>query len=80
MANKKSIDEMEFEEAFSELESIVKLLEDGQSSLKKSVDLYERGVLLKKHCDKILESAQLRINQISLDKDGGVVVEEASLQ
>ncbi len=27
MANKKNIDEMEFEEAFSELEEIVKLLE-----------------------------------------------------
>lgn len=75
----KNIDEMEFEEAFSELESIVKALEEGKSSLKKSVDLYERGVLLKKHCDKILESAQLRINQISLSKDGEPIIEEIAV-
>lgn len=75
----KNIDEMEFEEAFSELESIVKVLEEGKSSLKKSVDLYERGVLLKKHCDKILESAQLRINQISLSKDGEPIIEEIAV-
>lgn len=75
----KNIDEMEFEEAFSELESIVKVLEEGKSSLKKSVDLYERGVLLKKHCDKILESAQLRINQISLSKDGEPTIEEIAV-
>jgi exodeoxyribonuclease VII small subunit len=66
---------MEFEEALKELEQIVKTLEDGKSSLKASVALYERGALLKKHCDGILESLQLRINQISTDKDGTVKIE-----
>jgi exodeoxyribonuclease VII small subunit len=61
---------MEFEQALRELEDIVKVLEDGRSSLKESVDLYERGTLLKKHCDGILESVQLRINRIFCDRDG----------
>lgn len=73
MMDKKNIDAMEFEEALKELENIVKVLEDGKSTLKESVDLYERGVILKKHCDKILEAAQLKISQISVDKNTGAI-------
>lgn len=76
MPSKKSIEEMEFEETLTELEEIVKILEEGKSSLKKSVDLYERGTLLKKHCDEILESTQLRIEQISSGKDGTMSIKE----
>ncbi|MDR1561379.1 MAG: exodeoxyribonuclease VII small subunit [Holosporaceae bacterium] len=72
---KKEIDKMEFEDALKELEEIVAILEEGKSSLKNAVDLYERGIKLKKHCDKILESAQLRINQISSDKNNNIVIE-----
>ncbi|MDR1335135.1 MAG: exodeoxyribonuclease VII small subunit [Holosporaceae bacterium] len=67
-SNSNDIEAMEFETALQELEGIVDLLEIGKSSLKESVGLYERGIALKKHCDKILESAQLKINQISCDK------------
>jgi exodeoxyribonuclease VII small subunit len=76
MVNKNDISKMEFEEALKELESVVKILEDGKISLKESVDLYERGILLKKHCDGILESTQFRINQISIGKDGSVGIED----
>lgn len=80
MTEKKNVDKMEFEEALEELEGIVKLLEDGKSTLKESVDLYERGTMLKKRCDQILESTQLRINKISVDKDtGGISVSEIDL-
>ncbi|MDR0580784.1 MAG: exodeoxyribonuclease VII small subunit, partial [Holosporaceae bacterium] len=70
MVDDVDINQMEFEQAMKELENIVKILEEGKSPLKESVNLYERGAKLKKHCDNILESAQLRINQISLDRDG----------
>ncbi|GHU19363.1 exodeoxyribonuclease 7 small subunit [Alphaproteobacteria bacterium] len=75
----KDISKMEFEDALKELENIVKVLEEGKSSLKESVVLYERGTLLKKHCDEILESTQLRINQISSAKDGNIKIEEISV-
>lgn len=78
MISNKNIDNMEFEEALKELEDISKILEEGKSSLKESVTLYERGTLLKKHCDSILESTQLRINQISSDKDGNISIKEIS--
>jgi len=80
MSEEKNINEMEFEEAMSELESIVTKLEAGNVSLKDSLKLYERGTLLKKRCDSILESAQLRINQIASEKDGNVVIEKSNLE
>jgi len=70
MTLQKDVEQMEFEEALKELEGIVKTLEEGKTSLKESVNLYERGTILKKHCDKILEDIQLRINQISCEKNG----------
>lgn len=78
--SEKKIDEMEFEDSIKELEDIVKHLEEGKASLKDSVHLYERGTLLKKHCDKILESIQLKINQISADKNGAVNIESERLE
>ena len=76
----KNVDDMEFEEAIDELEGIVKSLEAGNVSLKDSLRLYERGTLLKRKCDSILENAQLRINQISVAKDGGVIIEKSKLE
>lgn len=73
MAEKKDVEKMEFEEALKELEDIVKVLEEGKSTLKESVDLYERGIVLKKRCDQILEETQLKINQIAVDKETGTV-------
>jgi len=78
MVSNKNINDMEFEEALKELEDIVRILEEGKSSLKESVDLYERGTSLKKHCDGILESTQLRINQILSDKNGNITISEMS--
>lgn len=68
MSEKKDVDQMSFEEAIAELESIVALLEEGKVALQKSVELYERGMALKRRCDEILDSAQLKIMQISSDK------------
>jgi exodeoxyribonuclease VII small subunit len=79
MALNEDIDQMEFEQALKELEEIVKILEEGKSSLDESVNLYERGTRLKKRCDGILESVQLRINQISCDKDGNISRNEMEL-
>jgi exodeoxyribonuclease VII small subunit len=73
------ISKMEFEQALKELEGIVKTLEEGKASLNESVNLYERGIMLKKHCDNLLEAVQLRINQISCDKDGVVKQSEMEL-
>jgi exodeoxyribonuclease VII small subunit len=62
---KKKIEKIEFEEAIEELEKIVTSLDEGNLSLKEASDLYTKGILLKNHCSKILESIELKLNQIS---------------
>ena len=69
------IDNMPFETALSELEEIVQNLERGDTPLEDSISAYERGVALKKHCEKKLGEAQAKIEKISINKDGSVATE-----
>lgn len=71
MARKK-IDSMSYEEAFKEMEAIVGQLEDGDLPLEESLDLYERGQALGLHCSTLLERAELKLRQLSPDKDGNL--------
>jgi exodeoxyribonuclease VII small subunit len=59
-----------FEAAMRELEEIVTALEKGNVDLDKSIALYERGELLKKHCDTLLKNAEARIEKIVQGADG----------
>lgn len=51
----------DFESAMSELESIVKTLEEGDLPLERSLALFERGVQLSRYCHAQLEAAERRI-------------------
>jgi exodeoxyribonuclease VII small subunit len=66
----KEIAKTTFEVALSELETIVSTLEKGQVPLEESIKLYERGELLKKHCESLLKSAEQRIEKITLGSNG----------
>ena len=66
----KSIESMSFEDALMELEGIVRNLESSQTKLDDSITAYERGVALKKHCEKRLNDARLKIEKISMDPQG----------
>ena len=63
---------MNFEDALGELETIVRNLEQGGTPLDQSINAYERGVTLKKHCEAKLREAQAKIEKITVDKDGSV--------
>ena len=68
----------DFETAIAELESIVKTLEEGDLALERSLELYERGVLLSRFCHARLEEAERRIE--ILDERGELVPAPASLE
>ena len=55
----------DFESALTELESLVKTLEDGNLSLEKSLELFERGVELSRYCHTRLEQAERRIEVLT---------------
>jgi len=76
MASKKNkeipeeISSLSFEKALSQLEDIVRQLEGGEKDLEESLEAYERGALLKAHCENKLKKAQLRVEKISLSTNG----------
>jgi len=51
----------DFEAALTELDTIVKKLEEGDLPLEASLQLYERGVHLSRFCHARLEEAERRI-------------------
>ena len=63
-------DSLSFEQALAELEQIVAKLESGQAPLEQSIALYERGALLKAHCETRLNEARLRVEQIVMGPQG----------
>lgn len=64
------IGNMSFEDAMKELEATVGKLEHGEATLEESIKLYERGALLRAHCDKVLRAAEERVEKITLAANG----------
>ena len=79
-AKQKAVASMSFEDALAELESIVSQLEHGDIPLEKSIEIYERGAALRRHCEARLKDAQLKIDRIVLDDSGEARAEPANLE
>ena len=61
-----------YEQAYNKLEDILEKLESKNTSLDESLNLYEEGISLYKHCNKLLEDAQLKIskfNKLGIEED-----------
>ena len=66
----KPVEELSYEEAFAELESIVAALENSQQALEESLALFEREQLLARRCGELLDSAELRVQQVNVRLPG----------
>jgi exodeoxyribonuclease VII small subunit len=62
-----AIDELSFESAFEELETILTKLDSGDLPLDESVSLYERGRKLAARCQTLLDAAELRVSKLMDD-------------
>lgn len=58
------VENLTFEQAFAELEESVRTLERGELPLEESLTLYERGQELSAYCAKLLDEAELKIQQV----------------
>ena len=67
---KKDLEAMSFEQALDELETIIESLEKGNVPLDQSIAHYERGDALRKHCKKLLNAAEDKVEKIRLDREG----------
>ncbi|AEN72761.1 Exodeoxyribonuclease 7 small subunit [Rhodothermus marinus SG0.5JP17-172] len=62
-----SNDHLSFEAALARLQEIVQHLEDDRLDLEASILAYEEGLKLARYCLEQLRTAELRIQQLSLD-------------
>ncbi len=63
---------LSFEEALAQLQDLVKKLERGDNKLDEAIGSYERGALLKQHCEAKLREAQMKVDKIVLGANGSV--------
>ena len=61
------LDSLSFEEAMKLLEEAVSKLEQGDLKLEEALSIYEQGQALANYCSKKLESASIRIEQLTSD-------------
>jgi exodeoxyribonuclease VII small subunit len=79
MAQNTALQALSFEQALSELETIVRDLETGKAPLEESIGAYERGIALKNHCEKKLKEAQSKIEKITVQPDGSITTAPLNL-
>jgi exodeoxyribonuclease VII small subunit len=70
------VEGLSYEQALTELETIVTSLEANKLSLEDSMALFERGQALTKYCIELLDKAELRVKQLSGDSLVDFAVEE----
>ncbi len=68
---------LSFEDALTELETIVRQLEEGKGELDQAIKTYERGAQLKRHCEAKLQEAQIKVEKVVLGPEGAAGVEPA---
>lgn len=66
--NKDELTKLTFEEAIGQLKEIVGKIEQGEIPLQDSLEQYEKGMSLIKHCRGILQKAEKRIEKISKEE------------
>ena len=66
------VNDLPFEQALKELESIVRKLEGGSADLDASINDYVRGTELKTYCQKKLADARIKVETIMKAQDGSL--------
>ena len=65
--------EVQFEQAFLQLEQVVQQLERGDLSLQQSLALFEQGMALAKLCERRLDEAEQVVSQLTKRGNGAPV-------
>ncbi len=63
---------LSFETAMTEFQSTVGALEAGGQPLEEALALFERGVLLQRHLERLLSDAELRFRRL-VERGGGAL-------
>ena len=66
MTDEKKIEGLTYEQVFSELQTVIGALEAGDKPLEEALALYERGQSLYQYCTKLLDDADLKVQQLNM--------------
>jgi exodeoxyribonuclease VII small subunit len=66
----RAVDELSYEQALAELETLIRKLETGSIDLADSIATYERGVALAARCGKLLEQTERKVERLVLGPRG----------
>lgn len=73
------MDNLTYEESMKELEQVVKDLESSELTLDESIEKFEKGMKLSKHCSELLEGAEKKITLLIEKEDGSITTEKFEL-
>ena len=62
----------DFEKSLEEVQHIIDAIEGGQVTLEKSIEQYARGMQLISRCRQLLDRAESRIKQLTVDEQGNL--------
>ena len=79
MTYAEEVEKMTFEESIKTLEDLVKELEAGGIDLDRSIEIYEKAVLLRNHCRQILDESERRIQKI-MESSGTLKTEDRKFE
>jgi len=68
--------ELDFETALSQLEEIIRQLEDGQVPLEKALELFTEGIRLSKLCNSRLDMVEEKIQLLLSNEEGQPMLKE----
>lgn len=75
-----NIDKLTFEEAMTQLEEVIRDLEDESISLDSAMEKFEIGVKLSEYCLKKLNEAEKKIEELTRSENGKLKVSEIDLK
>ncbi|MCL2775143.1 MAG: exodeoxyribonuclease VII small subunit [Oscillospiraceae bacterium] len=76
MITDNNIEDINFEQALKELETIVRALESGTIALDDSLENFENGIKLIRRCNLLLDNAERKVKKLTRAETGEVVEED----
>ena len=76
MIKDSDIENINFEQALKELETIVRALENGAIALDDSLENFENGIKLIRRCNLLLDNAERKVKKLTRAETGEIVEED----
>ena len=76
MIKDSDLENINFEQALKELETIVRALESGAIALDDSLENFENGIKLIRRCNLLLDNAERKVKKLTRAETGEVIEED----